>query len=701
MIVSSSITIGQITFILRVAIQILAYGGLALIGRLILGNAPRVAPIDTHDVINRIVGASSATPSTAKWIFGRLRRNPSDPSPPTNLLIILFLSISYAVFVSLSDVGFLGFYTCSVPGPNTLNSPASVNSDEGARNLTLLNMVNGTNPTNVKAYRCNSAQLINFGDNVSENNCTEWRNSTYADRSLFDNINSTDSDLLMPRQLSHHNYPKAATFDLNSYYIGPNTKRVNAPTIQNGLAVDPQETGMRAVLGVPQLKANHKVDIDKTMALEVDVGCMTLGVNVVHDIDASGIGIDIFQTNGTWRKYTGPEYMRDVLTRTVDEVREYYQPFLNTSTLDSAGTMVGINGTNFVLSSAAAVRTWRMPTVGFGGTSPDIFAIGNCTEALKEKLKIPIVKNLATEGDMCNFLGIGGSIMLNGTALTGFSRMVCASAAQVNMVSATIAMDAQEKVSINVTRLPSDLNFLEADWWDVTYSGNDTIYNEFSPYHRYTLSDNPNGPTTHFIRHRRILLSDNHLGPGSAGYAISTMGHLVLGPNGAFTDVDYAGLGLLEQGFEQIDITTNAVSRWVGQVAASYVFSSMGYNGWAARSSAPILVRSTGGVAGTCYKGPYALGFFPLVFSAAVVACWAVFMILGSSFFGSGPLKKAYGGLGPYVGAICPGAPPKEVLLAWESTPRPGLHIVSKGSPVVGAPDGTALKYMKSSHWYP
>lgn len=701
MIISSAITIGQITFILRVAIQLLAYGGLALIGGLILGNAPRVAPIDTHDVINRIVGASSATPSTAKWIFSRIRRNPSDPSPPTNLLIILFLSISYAIFVSLSDIGFLGFYTCSVPGPNAMDTPASVNSDEGARNLALLNMINGTDPANVKAYRCNSVQLVDFGSNIFENNCTDWRNSTYADRSLFANINSTDSDLLMPRQLSHHTHPKSATFDLNSYYIGPSTQRVKEAKVQDGIAVDPHETGVRAILGVPQLTPDHSVDIEKTMALEVDVGCMQLGVYAVHTIGASGIGIDVFQTGDSWKKYTGPDYLRGVLAKTADEVRAYYEPFFNTSTLDSDGTMVGINGTNFLLSTAANVRYWRMPTRSFGGTSPDVFALGNCTQTLQGQLGIPIDKDPLRQGTMCGFLGIGGTIMFNGTSTIGFSRMVCASAAQVNMVSATVAMDAQRKVSVNVTRLPSDLNLLTADYWDATTAGNDTIYNEFSPYQRYTLSDNPNGPTTHFIHHRRLLLSDNSLGPGSAGHAISAMGHVILGQNGEFDDLTYSGLGMLEQGFEQIEINTNAVARWIGQVGASYVFSSVGYNGWAARTSAPLLVRSTGGVAGTCYKPQYALGFFPLVFSAAVVVCWAFFMIIGSSFFGSSPLKDAYGGLGPFVGAICPGAPPKEVLLAWESSPQPHLQVISKGSPVMGAPDGTALKYLKSGHSYP
>ncbi|RDB19385.1 hypothetical protein Hypma_013568 [Hypsizygus marmoreus] len=69
MIISDTLTIGQITFIFRVAIQILAYGGMSLIGIIILGNAPHVGSIDTHDVIKRIIGAASATPRHCKMDF--------------------------------------------------------------------------------------------------------------------------------------------------------------------------------------------------------------------------------------------------------------------------------------------------------------------------------------------------------------------------------------------------------------------------------------------------------------------------------------------------------------------------------------------------------------------------------------------------------------------------------------------------------
>lgn len=194
MIVSSSVTVGQLTFILRVAVQILGYGGLALIGIIILGNVPRVAPIDTHDAVNRIVGASSVSLTTIKWIFNRLRRNHSDPSPQAGLLLVLFLFVSYGAFISLSDIGFLGFYSCSIPGPSITDFPASVLSDDDAQLAIRANLVNGTDPGHIYTYRCDSTEILQFG-NVTENHCIDWRNSTYADRSLFEGLNSTDSDV--------------------------------------------------------------------------------------------------------------------------------------------------------------------------------------------------------------------------------------------------------------------------------------------------------------------------------------------------------------------------------------------------------------------------------------------------------------------------------------------------------------------------
>ncbi|GLB40050.1 hypothetical protein LshimejAT787_0705600 [Lyophyllum shimeji] len=667
MIISSSVTIGQLTFILRVAIQIVSYAGLALIGVIILGNAPRLAPIDTHDVINRLVGASTATLSTGKWIFSRIRRNSADPSPPVNLLLILFFSLSYTVFVSLSDIGFLGFYACSVPGPDTTDFPASITSDEAASSFVMAHTVNGIDLANLTAWRCDTTRVINLTSSISENNCTAWRTSTYADSSFFAGINSTDSDVLLPRQLKRGRYGRDLSFDVNSFYLGPNTLRLRAPTIQNGIAIAPHAAGVRAVMGVPQLKPEKRVTIPKTMAMEVDVGCMSLGVFAQARVDEGS----------------------------VDDVRAYLRPFFNESTLSSGGYIIGINNSVVSLSSAAKVAGHRLLTPDVGIPGPDDDMLGYCTDALQKQLGIPTVAK--NRGTMCAFLGIGGSVAVEGRLGQGFHRMMCAAATQVNMVSATVAVDNHNQTSLNLTRLPSDLHYVQADFWHAGTLGEANLFINFVPYERYTLSDNPNGPTTHFVWNRDSPLLDSQLGPASGANIISTIGSVVLDPSHSFDVGDYTALKLLDNGFEPIgSLSTARVTEWVGEVAGSFILASATYNGWAARQMPPLLVQTTGGRTGSCYRPYYALGFLPLVFAATVVVCWAALMLLGRSLMGSGSVKKAYGGLAPFTAVASPGAP-AETLLCWEHSDSPQFQVVAKDYSMISHPSDTALKYFKSA----
>ncbi|KAJ7573118.1 hypothetical protein C8J56DRAFT_740442, partial [Mycena floridula] len=51
------------------------------------------------------------------------------------------------------------------------------------------------------------------------------------------------------------------------------------------------------------------------MALEVDIGCIELGMFSQKDADSFSAGVDAFQVN--WKqKYVGPDHLRDVLVRT-------------------------------------------------------------------------------------------------------------------------------------------------------------------------------------------------------------------------------------------------------------------------------------------------------------------------------------------------------------------------------------------------
>ncbi|KAG5645801.1 hypothetical protein H0H81_008764, partial [Sphagnurus paluster] len=142
---------------------------------------------------------------------------PGSPSP-LRLVLALLLLLSYALLVSLSDIGFIGLYACDIPGSSTPDFPASVKSDADALRVVSSNLVNGTDPASVYSRRCDAAELHIFSANVSERTCTAWHNSTYADGVGFRELNTTDSDVLMPRQLTRYVYARSDEFDLNVYF---------------------------------------------------------------------------------------------------------------------------------------------------------------------------------------------------------------------------------------------------------------------------------------------------------------------------------------------------------------------------------------------------------------------------------------------------------------------------------------------------
>ena len=127
---------------------------------------------------------------------------------------------------------------------------------------------------------------------------------------------------------------------------------------------------------------------------------------------------------------------------------------------------------------------------------------------------------------MCSLLGLGG-----GVPALGFSRMIRATATQVNMVVAKVARNGDSSLSVGVTRLPSDLHYLRAGYLDPTIV-------LWQPIERYTLSNNANGPTSHFIANINNYGSDTLYlsGPGNPGNAIASLG---------VTAIDGSGVGHL------------------------------------------------------------------------------------------------------------------------------------------------------------
>jgi hypothetical protein len=672
MVVIDKLTVGQTTFILRVAIQIISYGSLFLIGLLILGSTPRVASVKTHSLLNRVVGKSTITTASMKWVWDCIRGRNSSPSRHTRLLMAIALLTLYELFTSLSDIGFLGFYACSVPGPSFHDYPASISTDQLARSTILANLDNGTDPNTLSATRCDSIVAVDLGPAGSGWTCDALHISTWANASFFAGLNMTDSDALMPRQLAQYK-------NLISSFIGPGNSRVESPTVSGGMALNPHATGFQAVFGVPQLAPQRKVTLEKTMAFEFEMGCMTLGISSRESLNDVDPQITIFQTNGTWRQYTGPDYLRDVLSQATDAIRQYLIPSFNKSSLASDGSMVMLNSSLLfggILSNMPHVTYLDLPDVGKSdGVTVEKYIFGNCTNALTQQLNLTVI-DPSDMAPLCAMYGVGG---LDGQEFKTEIEMVCATASQVNMVSATIQTDVQNAVSVELTHLPSDLNYLRSsNYWNSTLTNsNDSVTFASYPIERYTLSDNPDGLSTHFIVSYGLYFgTDQQIGAGSGGTSFAWVGSFITSSVNSFPSTDN-NLLILDQGLSQITFNATTVTEWGGQAGASFMLATTMYNGWAARDSAPMVVLSTGGNIATCYHMLYAIGFLPLVLSTLFVIGWSAFMAFTSGFRGSTHLGQLYGGINPYRAAVCPNLAPKKTLLIWENKPKPHLEVVS------------------------
>ncbi|KAL0069148.1 hypothetical protein AAF712_003834 [Marasmius tenuissimus] len=444
------------------------------------------------------------------------------------------------------------------------------------------------------------------------------------------------------------------------------------------------------------LKPQTKLDMKEAMMLEVEMGCMALGMYSQGNLDAlSSSEIDLFSTNETlWRKYYGPENLRNALSKAADDIREYYRPMFNVSSMDSDGFMVGFNSSMTPLSRTASIRSIPFSNVGGGtdGAERGDHILGNCTQTLRQQLGIQDLEaDSKIQTRMCNVLGIGGTLTVEGSLYEGLSRMVCAATTQLNLVSATVEADSVGKINVtSIARLPSDLNMVLASFYDpVPQPNGDIAYTEFEPFERYTLASNPSGSSSHHVGHRQLYSNIRGVGPASGGGVVSRAASAMLSVGGSYdSSLDFAGLSVLNGGAKEAAFNASVITTWGGQVGASFILTSVGVNGWAALNAQPLIVQSTGGLIATCYKTPYVLGFIPLLVASVCIILWTVLlMVRGLSVFKHAQnLEGLYAGMVPFWGAVCPTIRAQDALLMWENTPPAGPHLelVNRGVPTQG-----------------
>ncbi|PPQ73737.1 hypothetical protein CVT26_011892 [Gymnopilus dilepis] len=709
-VITDRLTTGQITFILRVAVQALSYGGLFLIGLIILANTPRVAPLETHDVLNRVVGKSTSLKSSLKWIAKRVFGRARDPASSFGLLLALAISICYGLFVSLSDIGFIGLHSCTVAGSDLQAFPASIQSDADALAVVASNMINGTDPHFVHSYRCDAASIVRISENVTERICSQWHNSTFGDPNDVRSLNSTDSDVLMARHLAKDNGTVTSQLDLNLYFVSATGSTVTEPRIQSGLGVFPHDTGVRMIVGVPELGPQQRVHIPKTLALEGDMGCMPLGT--IGEVDpAAGFdqGADWFIPDSIYQpmklaKYTGPDGFQGPLGKAADAIRKVVLPHYNTSNVDHNGYYTSFNGSTGLSGWVTQVTTWYPPSNGnitFSPSDEATLILGNCTADLNQLLNVTILpKPITPIPSACVFLTLTGSFFSGTEPFQGHAEFVCATATQVNMVDTTIETDSIGTLSYNITRLPSDLNIIQADYFDVQHNvptPGDTTWGNWDPIYRYTLSDNPSGPTNHYIYQEWSITGAtaslfSH-GSGNIGFAFAQLGKAMISAD----SISGSTLGIINTTyFSTNNFTSALLPKWAGGVGASFILNSIGYNGWAARGAQALTVETLGGHVATCYDNRYAIAFLPLVLGAVFIILWAILMLIKSRLRESKKLKTMYGGLAPTIVAPFFSKPSPETVLVWEHGPEPHLKPVVNGTPIVGSESETLVKHVQN-----
>ncbi|KAF8965604.1 hypothetical protein BDZ97DRAFT_1811456 [Flammula alnicola] len=153
--------------------------------------------------------------------------------------------------------------------------------------------------------------------------------------------------------------------------------------------------------------------------------------------------------------------------------------------------------------------------------------------------------------------------------------------------------------------------------------------------------------------------------------------------------------------FSATNFSDVALTRWGGAVGASFLLSSLGYNGWAGLGSQALMVVSTGGKVATCYRFRYGAAFLPMVLATIAVIFWVLGLLASSRLLALKKLEGICGGLSSVIVTPIPGKPPKDSLLIWEKeSDGPHLRAIVEDLPIDGGNSDTLVSYMKDTKGY-
>lgn len=286
-------------------------------------------------------------------------------------------------------------------------------------------------------------------------------------------------------------------------------------------------------------------------------------------------------------------------------------------------------------TNTVAVKSIILPRVSLSSYEADNQFTQNCTNALRRKLGLPEIGEVPLSYS-CSLLDLFGPVETGGKSYYIQNHMVCAVATQINMVTATGRSDKENSISLQMTRLPSDLNFMHAYYWDVLVVGTQLQYSTYStPIRRYTLSDNANGPLSHYIGQETYWMgSPNRAhGPANGGFALPIAGTRSIMKLGTSSgNIGTAALEAINPEEVKSLSDPSVITRWSGRIAAPFILASLQYNPWVALEQSPILVTNYGDQLAICYHPVYILGFVPLVLFALLILVWATVLLYRFSY---------------------------------------------------------------------
>lgn len=156
-------------------------------------------------------------------------------------------------------------------------------------------------------------------------------------------------------------------------------------------------------------------------------------------------------------------------------------PLFNSSNVNLDGYYRSFNRSHGQFSWQAVVSSFSLSGVLNSNSSdnPSAAIMKNCTQAVSQLMNVtPPAQPLFNSAALCVLNQLQGSFIEDESPIRAHAEMICATTTQVNMAPATIEMDPSGLLTHTITRLPRDLNIVQADYFESDHNttSGDTVW---------------------------------------------------------------------------------------------------------------------------------------------------------------------------------------------------------------------------------